>query len=470
MRFFQFICRNVMRRKFRSLLTGIGVAVAIMAVVGLLGVSSGLEQSSREMLSTRGVDLVVVRAGLGERATSRLDENIGEQIAQIPGVEKVAPLLNDTVKLGDDPIGTPVQGYLADSFTLQDLKVDPKSGGRTLTAQDTDGVLLGKFLAESLKKKPGDTVEIESKKFKVLGIFEGRSLFENRAAVALLPVLQEPELMDRQNQVSEFDVKLKPEIAGNEAALKDVQTKIEALAGLTAAEAKALATAQDVQTKIEALAALTADEAKAVAALKDVQTKIAAPAALAAEDAKAVAAAQDVQTKIAAMTKFTADEAKAVAALKNVQTNVAALAALLADEAKAVAGAKDVRTKTAALAALTADEAKAVAALRDVQTKIAALAGPYHLEPLTTDQYVSSSNEIRLSRAMAWMTSIIALVIGAVGMLNTMIMSVLERTQEIGILRAIGWRKRRIMRMILGESFALSAGRGRGGHRWGPSA
>ena len=51
------------------------------------------------------------------------------------------------------------------------------------------------------------------------------------------------------------------------------------------------------------------------------------------------------------------------------------------------------------------------------------------------------------------MTSAIALVIGAVGMLNTMIMSVLERTQEIGILRAIGWRKIRIMRMILMESF-----------------
>jgi putative ABC transport system permease protein len=57
---------------------------------------------------------------------------------------------------------------------------------------------------------------------------------------------------------------------------------------------------------------------------------------------------------------------------------------------------------------------------------------------------------------MAWITSAIALIIGAVGMLNTMIMSVLERTQEIGILRAIGWRKLRVMRMILWESLALS--------------
>ena len=49
---------------------------------------------------------------------------------------------------------------------------------------------------------------------------------------------------------------------------------------------------------------------------------------------------------------------------------------------------------------------------------------------------------------------------GAVFMLNTMVMSVFERTREIGILRAIGWRPWRIMRMILMESVLLSLGGG----------
>ena len=57
---------------------------------------------------------------------------------------------------------------------------------------------------------------------------------------------------------------------------------------------------------------------------------------------------------------------------------------------------------------------------------------------------------------MAWVTSAVALVIGAVGMLNTMIMSVFERTREIGILRAIGWGRWRVVRMILTESILLS--------------
>ncbi|HEY1065137.1 MAG TPA: FtsX-like permease family protein, partial [Pirellulales bacterium] len=41
--------------------------------------------------------------------------------------------------------------------------------------------------------------------------------------------------------------------------------------------------------------------------------------------------------------------------------------------------------------------------------------------------------------------------------LNTMIMSVVERTKEISVLRAIGWRRFNIIRMILGESVVLCA-------------
>jgi putative ABC transport system permease protein len=51
--------------------------------------------------------------------------------------------------------------------------------------------------------------------------------------------------------------------------------------------------------------------------------------------------------------------------------------------------------------------------------------------------------------------SILAVGIGAIGVMNTMVMSVFERTREIGILRAVGWSGSRILRMILGESLML---------------
>ncbi len=41
-------------------------------------------------------------------------------------------------------------------------------------------------------------------------------------------------------------------------------------------------------------------------------------------------------------------------------------------------------------------------------------------------------------------------------MMNTVFMSVFERMHEIGVLLAIGWKRSRIMRMILCESVLLS--------------
>ena len=58
-------------------------------------------------------------------------------------------------------------------------------------------------------------------------------------------------------------------------------------------------------------------------------------------------------------------------------------------------------------------------------------------------------------RAMSWGTSLLAVLVGVLGVMNTMLMTVFERTQEICVLLAIGWRRGRIVRMILWESALL---------------
>jgi len=71
-------------------------------------------------------------------------------------------------------------------------------------------------------------------------------------------------------------------------------------------------------------------------------------------------------------------------------------------------------------------------------------------------ELASTNTGVQVTKAMGWATSVIALVVGAIGMMNTIFMSVFERMHEIGILLAIGWRRTRILRMILCESLALS--------------
>lgn len=78
------------------------------------------------------------------------------------------------------------------------------------------------------------------------------------------------------------------------------------------------------------------------------------------------------------------------------------------------------------------------------------------LSARTTQEHVESLSEIQVAVAMAWLTSTVAILIGSLGTLNTMFMSIQERTPEIGILKAIGWERPRIIAMILGESILLS--------------
>src|SRR5664279_1340532 len=79
---------------------------------------------------------------------------------------------------------------------------------------------------------------------------------------------------------------------------------------------------------------------------------------------------------------------------------------------------------------------------------------------LSTTTAASSADRINQGLSFidtaSWAISLLAIFIGAVGVINTMIMTVYERTREIGVLKAVGWRDRRILGMILGESIVLT--------------
>lgn len=51
--------------------------------------------------------------------------------------------------------------------------------------------------------------------------------------------------------------------------------------------------------------------------------------------------------------------------------------------------------------------------------------------------------------------SLFAICVGALGVLNTMLMSVLERTQEFGILKATGWERAHVLKLVLLESVSI---------------
>jgi len=72
------------------------------------------------------------------------------------------------------------------------------------------------------------------------------------------------------------------------------------------------------------------------------------------------------------------------------------------------------------------------------------------------EEFADKQTMSDMLRGYVWAIGGLAIVIGGVGMMNAQLMSVMERTREIGVLRAVGWSKTRVMWLILGESIAVS--------------
>jgi ABC-type lipoprotein release transport system permease subunit len=70
-------------------------------------------------------------------------------------------------------------------------------------------------------------------------------------------------------------------------------------------------------------------------------------------------------------------------------------------------------------------------------------------------EFVEATPDMKLSNLLLNSISVLAVGVGGVGVLNTMLMAVLERTREIGVLRALGWRRRNVLGLIMREALLL---------------
>jgi ABC-type antimicrobial peptide transport system permease subunit len=75
-------------------------------------------------------------------------------------------------------------------------------------------------------------------------------------------------------------------------------------------------------------------------------------------------------------------------------------------------------------------------------------------------EFAESLPDMRTTKSFADAILGLTLVIGTVVVMNTMVMSVFERTRELGVLRAMGWRKRQVLTQVVRESLLLTLGGG----------
>jgi putative ABC transport system permease protein len=72
-----------------------------------------------------------------------------------------------------------------------------------------------------------------------------------------------------------------------------------------------------------------------------------------------------------------------------------------------------------------------------------------------SSEFAQNTDDIASMQAAASGIGLLALIVGGIVVANTMIMSIYERTREIGTLRALGWPGKRILSQIMQESVLL---------------
>lgn len=188
--------------KMRSGLTIIGIVIGVGAVIAIVSVGRGAENTITGSIQGIGTNLIFVFRGGSEEVRNPKPLTLGDADAiadpfQAPSVMGVAPMLTGSVKVsaGGESTNTQIEGVTPEYAPVRNLNV---TEGEFFNQEHLLGqasvVLLGTDVADKLFGRisglTGETVRIEGQPFRVLGVLEskGGSGFSNEDDRVLVPL------------------------------------------------------------------------------------------------------------------------------------------------------------------------------------------------------------------------------------------------------------------------------------------
>ncbi|MGC9398936.1 MAG: ABC transporter permease [Anaerolineae bacterium] len=189
--------RNILRQPVRTLLTVVGIGIAIMAIVLLRAMGDGMITQFTDMVGGMGAHLIGSEAGASVDL-SKLDENVIRRINLLPGVRAAEGFLTGYTDMGDLPFFI-VFGYQPRGLALREFTIVE---GEPL--QTNRQIILGRVAADTLNREVGDTLRIFNSAFEVVGIYETGVAFQDGGGVVALRAAQ--KLFGQRNKVSFLSV------------------------------------------------------------------------------------------------------------------------------------------------------------------------------------------------------------------------------------------------------------------------
>jgi putative ABC transport system permease protein len=179
---------SLSHRGLRSWLTILGIVIGVAAVVSIISIGSGMQQTISTQLGGLGANIVTVSPGFsrafgmdfGERARSTTtNQNLTDRDIQIvksvPGIQFVNGIISGRVGIS----------YLAETASVSVQGVDPLAwkemtnseldSGRYLTSGDTNVIVIGNRIANQMFKQPlllNTQITVGGKPFRIVGILK----------------------------------------------------------------------------------------------------------------------------------------------------------------------------------------------------------------------------------------------------------------------------------------------------------
>ncbi len=229
---FQVAYKSLLRKKTRSLLTILGIAMAAWVLVSLFGFNRGYEASLNKDIDNLGFQMLVVAKGCpyeaatlmlkGGTGLKYMKEDIAAAVAAEPEVDGVTPMLMQVVFdpnkgesgglaafLGVDPV----------SFPKMKSALPFKSGG-WFTAPEAAEAVFGYEVAELEQREVGDLYLIPEKEVevKVVGILERTGTQDD--GTIFLPIKAVQKVFGVQ-ELTSIGIKVKPD-----ADMKAIEDKL----------------------------------------------------------------------------------------------------------------------------------------------------------------------------------------------------------------------------------------------------
>ncbi len=185
---FRLSLSHVRKSKMRSWLTIIGIVIGVAAVVAIISIGQGMQESVAARLGSLGADLITVTPGFsrasggehfdGGRSSSSAATNLTDKdvnvIKQVPGVLYVNGMVSgrSDMILGTEKTSVSITGI--DPIVWHSMVTTELEGGRYIQPGDSNAIVIGYSLAHETFLQPltlNRPVTIGGKTFKIVGIF-----------------------------------------------------------------------------------------------------------------------------------------------------------------------------------------------------------------------------------------------------------------------------------------------------------